>query len=226
MRMLLLVVAASLTACSGLPPQPVVPLGAGEGVLGLTIDVPVDRNADPGLSIWAGVGAGRGVDLAVSIDAPLTLVSELGATGRGERPYVPPGILLRKSFESGAALGVGIASARTPFENQPPSRGLVQMTVGPFVSVGSPTAEAGVAGRASVHLVYQVQVTRDDSVSTSRRGLALFGVGAGGPVVAAEEGSVVFGGRVTAGTWLASPRAVGVTVGAFVEGGDALTSPR
>ena len=218
MRLAFLSLAAGLAACSALPPEPVVPLRAGEGAAGLTLDVPVSGGRPGGLSIWSGIGMGGGVDVSLSIDAPLSLIAELGAVGRGDRPFLPPGIALRKSFAGGAAVGVGIASLRTPFEPVPPLRGLVSMTVGPFVSVGSPDSEGPVVARASAHLVHEVRVARRDSTASVRRGLALWGVGRAGPVVRATAGAVVPGGRVMAGTWLASPRDVSVTTGPTVEG--------
>lgn len=223
MRLVLLSLAAGLAACSALPPEPVVPLRAGEGAAGLTLDIPVSGDRPGGLSIWGGLGVGGGVDASLSIDAPLSLIAELGAVGRGDRPFLPPGIALRKSFANGAAIGVGVASLRTPLEPAPPLRGLMSMTVGPFVSVGSADAEGPAVARASAHLVHEVRVTRRDSVASVRRGLALWGVGRAGPVVRPSNGAVVPGARVTAGAWLASPRDVSVTAGPTVEGVGALS---
>lgn len=217
MRALLTLFAVGLAACSGLPPQPVVPLRAGELAGGLTLDVPVYGPARGGLSLWAGVGAGGGIDLAASADAPMSLIAELGALGRGERPFLPPGVALRKSFAGGASVGVGVGSQRTFLEAVPPLRGLGQLTVGPFVSVGSAGPDGAVAGRASAHLVYEVRVRRADTASV-RRGWALYGVGVAGPVVRSDSGFVVPGVRATAGTWLGAPAETSLTLGAAVGG--------
>ena len=205
MRLLFLSLASGLAACSALPPEPVVPLRAGEAAAGVTLDVPVSGGRPGGLSIWSG------------IEAPFSLIAELGAVGRGDRPFLPPGVALRKSFANGAAVGIGIASLQTPFEPAPPMRGLVSMTVGPFVSVGSPNMEGAAVARASAHLVREVLVTRGDSTASVRRGLAVWGVGRAGPIVRPSNGAVVPGGRVTASAWLTSPWDVSVTAGSTVE---------
>ena len=217
MRLLFLSLASGLAACSALPPEPVVPLRAGEAAAGVTLDVPVFGGRPGGLTIWGGIGAGGGVDASLSIDAPFSLIAELGAVGRGDRPFLPPGVALRKSFANGAAVGIGIASLQTPFEPAPPMRGLVSMTVGPFVSVGSPNMEGAAVARASAHLVREVLVTRGDSTASVRRGLAVWGVGRAGPIVRPSNGAVVPGGRVTASAWLTSPWDVSVTAGSTVE---------
>ena len=217
MRVLSALLTVGLAACSGLPPQPVVPLRAGELAGGLTLDVPVYGPARGGLSLWAGVGAGAGIDLAASADAPMSLIAELGAIGRGERPLLPPGVALRKSFASGASVGVGVGSQRTFLEAVPPLRGPSQITVGPFASVGSADPGGVIAGRASAHLVYEVRVRRADTASV-RRGWALYGVGVAGPVVRSDSGFVVPGVRATAGAWLGTPAQPSLTIGTAIEG--------
>ena len=219
MRALPFVLALGLAACSGLPPQPVVPLATGEAVFGLSLDVPVAGPRPNGaLSLWAGVGVGQGVDLSFSVLAPVEVFAEVAAVGREGGPFIPPGVAVRKTFAGGAALGLGAASLRGLSEGSGPSRGLLQMSVGPFVSVGSPHAEDRVAARVSAHALYRVRIGQPDSVATARRGLALVGVGAAGPVVGPEGGRLPFGARATVGTWLAGPRAVEATAGVYLEG--------
>lgn len=221
MRTLALAFALGLAACSGVPPQPVVPLAAGEAVLGLSLDVPVAGPRPNGaLSLWAGVGVGQGVDLSFSVLAPVEVFSEVAAVGREGGLFVPPGLAVRKTFAGGTALGLGTASLRSPFEGSGPGRGLLQLSVGPFVSVGSPDAEGAVAARVTAHALYRVRVGYADSVYTVRRGLALVGTGAAGPVVAIQDGRLPVGARATVGTWLTGPRAAEVTAGAYVEGTD------
>ncbi len=205
-----------LAGCSGLPPESIIPLRAGEVAGGLTFDVPVSGGAPAGLSIWGGVGAGRGVDVAFSADAPFSLIAELGAFGRGDRPFLPPGLSVRKTFENGISGGVGIASARTPIQSVPPHRGLTWLTVGPFASIGSGDIEAPIVARATVRSVYEVRVERQDSTAETRRGIAVYGIAAVGPLIRSDSGFVVPGVRVIVG---GRPRgAFGVTAGPFVEG--------
>jgi hypothetical protein len=117
------VFAAAVAACSGLPPEPLVPLGYGEVALGVTADMPV-HGAPPGVvSLWAALGAGRGVDLAFGVDAPFTLVQRLTDLGRGRGAFVPPGIAVRKSFANGL-----VVRADTVFTVYG-ARGVVGMTL-------------------------------------------------------------------------------------------------
>ena len=219
MRLVLASLAVGLAACSAVPPEPIVPLVAGEVAGGFTLGLPLARpNRSDGLEIWAGVGAGQGIDIAFSIRAPLALGNQLIYALRDGERFIPPGVAIRKSFDNGFGIGMGMASNGRFGEPWVPS----QVTAGPFVTLGT-SGDGLLAARATAHLVYEIQIANDEQVS--RHGLAFYGVASAGGVIRGDSSLAVVGGRVIAGTWLRSPLDVGVAAGPFLQGYDAARRP-
>ena len=210
MRALLAVLV--LAGCSAVPPEPVVPLDGGVGAYGVTLDVPVRGPGTGGLSFWGGVGLGRGVDVAASVDAPVTLVANLGRIGRDGGVFAPPGLMVRKTFESDLGVGLGTAAAAEVFVEST-GTGFHRMAVGPFVTVGGRGGD-GLAGRASAHLVYRIDSDRGDE--PGRRGWDAYGVASLGVVRPTPR--VLVGARAVGRLGLGGHAGAGVAVGPFVTG--------
>lgn len=216
MRAVLLVLFLGLAACSAVPPEPLVPLRAGEGAVGITADLPVgDRRArTAGVSLWAGVGAGRGVDVAFSIDAPIAAPAELLAVLRGQATFVPPGLAVRKSFPDGLGVGLATASRSALFSE---GGGFGSIAIGPFVTYGT-RGEGAVAARSTLYLVHEV---RETSADRTRRGLAIYGVGTAAGVARGDSSRTAAGGRLVVGVSLTRPHDPGLAVGPLVQAWDA-----
>lgn len=58
------------------PPTPLVPLGRGDVVLGLSLGVDLETRL-PEMNLWVGGGPGSGVDGAVGLLAPLQLIGRV-----------------------------------------------------------------------------------------------------------------------------------------------------
>ena len=210
--MRLVLACLALAACSGLPPETLTPLQGGEGVAGATVAVDLGQILSPEVSVWFGFGLGRGVDVAVGVDAPIALL--MGAPGSVTLPLrgYPPGLMLRKSFDGGWGVGVG-SGTRLLF---PPDSavGLAHLaTAGAFVTVASPPDETAL-GRATLHVGY-AEVRRPNAGPTLR-GLAVHVGGQGGVGIAmADTARAVVAARATAGAFVWPRRSVvlGPTVG-------------
>jgi hypothetical protein len=218
LRRRLLVLAVALGGCSALPPEPVVPLRTGEIALGATLDVPLGRPPG-GLSVWAGVGVGGGVDISASAEAPLSVFANLRRLETGA-PLALPGLSVRRTFRNGLGVGVGTGSSGAGEGGAGEGDVPFQFTAGPFVTVGTTGAD-GIAARATGHLVYEIRHRWRDTTATTQRGLAVYGVASAGLVVPSDSGFAVPGARITAGRWIGGPAEPVVTLGAFVQGTDA-----
>ena len=212
MRIFVLMLALGLAACSGLPPESTVALATGDVAIGLTADLPVSSRRI-GSSVWAGVGVGSGVDAMFAIDAPFVLIGDLIGGRAKEIPFAPPGIALRKSFDNGVAVGLGVGSDRSPFEN--PGH-LYRVMAGPFASVGS-SSDSSLSARATLYVMYEAHSTRRGERVEKRQGIAAYGIGTGGLLLHADSSLTVLGARSTVGGWLVEPHDVGVTVGPAVQ---------
>lgn len=207
----LAVLAVVLAGCSGLPPEPIAPLRAGEFVVGATLDVPL-RHGEGSLSLWAGVGAGAGVDVAASVDAPFTVFQSFYSLASGA-PLAPPGLAVRRTFGNGIGVGVGTASViGVGNADGHPN----QLTAGPFVTIGTTDAD-GLVARATGHLVYEARSLGSHPRAGVRHGLSVIGVASVGGGLAAGSGFVVPGARVVVGRGISGPAWPVAMGGVFVQ---------
>lgn len=214
--------ALGLSACSGLPPETLVPLERGQAVAGLNVAVDLGEVRRPDVAGWFGVGVGGGVDVAVGVDVPLALmVGGLGAVNL-DRHGMLPGLAIRKTWASGVGVGVG-TSTRMDF-SVPDSLGPGALsTAGAFVTVGprpgSWDGGAGSGGRATVSIGYAARRWSDEV----RHALAAHvSAQSGGVVWADDTTAAVVGPRAQVGAVLL-PRLAplhGPTVGLTVQAVD------
>ncbi|HEX8387243.1 MAG TPA: hypothetical protein VF576_13715 [Rubricoccaceae bacterium] len=222
MRPLALALAATLSACSGLPPDTLVPLGGGEVVSGVNVAVDLGALRRPDLAAWIGVGLGRGVDVAFGFDLPLLLISAGPANSAALLFGRPPGMAVRKTWPSGVGVGLGASTRLDATAVDSSGRSLASLsTVGPFVTVG-PRSGAGGVARVTAQVVY-ARTQRDAGQGVPVAHALAVQVGAqAGPRVALDDTSAVFvAGRAQAGLVLFPTRGLtllhGPTVGLTVQ---------
>ena len=182
MRLLLLVAAASLTACSGLPPETLPALKGGEVVTGVTLAFDMQNRLNPDVGAWFGAGLGHGVDASIGVDLPAMLVISGPAAAGFPLLGIPPGLSVRKTFENGLGVGVGSGSRFLFTAGRDSSHAITHLsTAGVFVTTAS-REDRMVQGRATLHVGY-AQVRRPNTAATER-GLAVHVAGQAGPSMA------------------------------------------
>lgn len=202
MRLLpaILLTAVLFSGCSGVPPETLIPLQGGETAGGLTLGVDLNGKPNPDIGMWFSGGLGRGVDASVGVDVPLGLM--VGGPRMVVAPLrgLFPGLSLRKTFDSGVGVGIGSGS-RFLFVPSDSSGSVPHVsTAGVFVTTATPTDQT-MQGRATLHLGY-AQIRRPNTLAT-QRGLALHGVGTGGPAIAmADTARAILAVRVQAGAFI------------------------
>ncbi len=215
----LLASALVLAGCSGLPPDTLVPLQGGETAGGVALAVDLGGAPNPDVSLWAGFGLGRGVDLAVGGDLPMGFAIGGPRAVLLPRAGLLPGLAVRKTFENGVGVGVGTGSRLLLIPSDSTANVPHVATAGAFVTTAT-AADQTAQGRVTLHIGY-AEVLRPNARMT--RGVALHVAGQGGAAIAlAETAPAVMAVRASAGAfvWPALAPVQGPTLGLTVQGVD------